>query len=58
MEIHDIRRLKEEAEARVYEVLTVLSHDVKLDLEEIRLGFVRTGLDNKKLTSVKIVFEL
>lgn len=58
MDIHDVRRLKGEAEARIYEVLNELCHTTKLSLEEIKLGFVQTGLDNKRLTSVKVVFEL
>lgn len=58
MEIHDAIRLKENAEARLYEVLSQLVHDVGLEIKGIDLGHVRTGLDKKHLTSVKITFGL
>lgn len=58
MDINDIILRKVDAESRVYEILALLEYEIKLSVGEVILGHVRTGLDNKKLTSVKLNLEL
>lgn len=54
MDLADIKRHKEDCEARLYECLAWFEHEVGVPVEEVILCHAKTGLDNTKLYGVKV----